>query len=77
MSIKLVQLSHFAQRSFQQIKVTVENFDFCVAARALSSAARHVDRLVLTVEMGPWEGAQFSAPAVKRRRLSPFCFAEL
>ena len=46
-------------------KVTVENFDFCVAAPALSSAVRHVDRLVLTAGMGPWEGAQFSAPAVE------------
>ena len=36
-----------------------------MAAHALSSAARHVNKVVLTVELGPWEGTQFSAPAVK------------
>ena len=54
--------------------MTVESFDFRVAAHALSSAARHVDKVVLTARMGPWEGTQFSASAVKAEILSVlFC----
>ena len=49
--------------------MTVETFDF-MAACELSSAVRHFDRFILTVEMGPWEGAQFPAPAVKSRDFS-------
>ena len=37
--------------------------------RRTRSAARPamLNKVVLTVELGPWEGTQFSAPAVKDR----------
>ena len=47
-----------------------------ISSHALSSAARHVNKADLTVELGPWEGTQFSAPAVKDGDSLRFAFAE-